>query len=249
MADRYNIIFEGEITEGQNVEDVKERMMKLLKIDERAIGIMFAGGPVVVRKDVDQTTGQRYEKVFNAAGAKCRLEPKDTPPDPSLTDLEDWDYAADKTPTFTGTDDSAAEESVDWSEYEDESAPTTAIPAREQTTVGYVETFDGGQMILSNVETIPGREIVEHFGLVSGSTIRAKHVGKDIMASLKNLVGGELKGYTKLLQESREQAIDRMVAQARQLGANAIVNIRFSTSSVAQGAAELYAYGTAVRVV
>jgi uncharacterized protein YbjQ (UPF0145 family) len=103
-------------------------------------------------------------------------------------------------------------------------------------------------MIITNIETVPGKNIVEHFGLVSGSTIRAKHVGRDIMASLKNLVGGELKGYTQLLQESRQQALDRMVDQARQLGANAIINVRFSTSSVAQGAAELYAYGTAVFV-
>jgi len=103
-------------------------------------------------------------------------------------------------------------------------------------------------MIITNIETVPGKNIVEHFGLVSGSTIRAKHVGRDIVASLKNLVGGELKGYTQLLQESRQQALDRMVDQARQLGANAIVNVRFSTSSVAQGAAELYAYGTAVRI-
>ena len=103
-------------------------------------------------------------------------------------------------------------------------------------------------MIITNVETVPGKTIVEHFGLVSGNTIRAKHVGRDLMASLKNLVGGELKGYTQLLNESRSQAVERMVAQAEQLGANAIVNVRFSTSSVAQGAAELYAYGTAVRV-
>lgn len=103
-------------------------------------------------------------------------------------------------------------------------------------------------MIITNIETVPGKTIVEHFGLVSGSTIRAKHIGRDIMASLKNLVGGELKGYTQLLQESRNQAIDRMTEHARQMGANAIVNVRFSTSSVAQGAAELYAYGTAVRV-
>ncbi len=102
--------------------------------------------------------------------------------------------------------------------------------------------------ILTNVETVPGKQIVEHFGLVSGSTIRAKNIGRDFMASLKNIVGGELKGYTQLLQESRRQAMERMIEQARQLGANAVVNIRFSTSSVAQGAAELYAYGTAVRV-
>ena len=103
-------------------------------------------------------------------------------------------------------------------------------------------------MIITNIETVPGKNIIEHFGLVAGSTIRAKYVGRDIMASLKNLVGGELKGYTQLLQESRQQALDRMVDQARQLGANAIINVRFSTSSVAQGAAELYAYGTAVLV-
>ena len=103
-------------------------------------------------------------------------------------------------------------------------------------------------MVITNIETIPGKTVVEHFGLVSGSTIRAKHIGRDLMASLKNLVGGELKGYTQLLQESRRQAMDRMVAQATQMGANAIVNVRFSTSSVAQGAAELYAYGTAVKV-
>jgi uncharacterized protein YbjQ (UPF0145 family) len=103
-------------------------------------------------------------------------------------------------------------------------------------------------MIITNIETVPGKNIIEHFGLVAGSTIRAKHIGRDIMASLKNLVGGELKGYTQLLQESRQQALDRMVDQARQLGANAIINVRFSTSSVAQGAAELYAYGTAVLV-
>jgi uncharacterized protein YbjQ (UPF0145 family) len=103
-------------------------------------------------------------------------------------------------------------------------------------------------MIITNIETVPGKTIVEHFGLVSGSTIRAKHVGRDFMAGLKNLVGGELKGYTQLLHESRQQAIDRMVEQARRLGANAVVNVRFSTSSVAQGAAELYAYGTAVHV-
>ena len=103
-------------------------------------------------------------------------------------------------------------------------------------------------MNITNVETVPGQQIVEHFGLVSGSAIRAKHIGRDIMAGLKNIVGGELKGYTELLQESRSQALERMIDQATQLGANAIVNVRFSTSSVAQGAAELYVYGTAVRV-
>lgn len=103
-------------------------------------------------------------------------------------------------------------------------------------------------MILTTMESVPGKKIIEHFGMVSGSTIRAKHIGKDLLAGLKNIVGGELKGYTELLQESRRESIDRMKQQADQLGANAIINIRFSTSSVAQGAAELYSYGTAVRI-
>ncbi|MBW1839061.1 MAG: YbjQ family protein [Deltaproteobacteria bacterium] len=103
-------------------------------------------------------------------------------------------------------------------------------------------------MMLTNMESVPGKTIVEHFGLVSGSTVRAKHVGKDILAGLKNIIGGELKGYTELLQESRLQSTNRMIKQAQQLGANAIVNVRYATSSVAQGAAELYVYGTAVRI-
>jgi uncharacterized protein YbjQ (UPF0145 family) len=103
-------------------------------------------------------------------------------------------------------------------------------------------------VLLTNTEYVPGKTIVEYFGLVSGSTVRAKHVGKDIMASLKNIVGGELKGYSELLQDARKEATDRMIEQARQLGANAVVNVRYATSSVAQGASELYVYGTAVRI-
>ena len=101
-------------------------------------------------------------------------------------------------------------------------------------------------MLLTNLEIVPGKEVVKHLGLVNGSTVRAKHVGRDFMAGLKNLVGGELKGYTELLQESREEAIERMIVQADAIGANAILNIRFSTSSIASGASELYTYGTAV---
>ncbi|MGB8222384.1 MAG: YbjQ family protein [Polyangiales bacterium] len=103
-------------------------------------------------------------------------------------------------------------------------------------------------MILTNIDSVPGKQIVQHFGLVQGSTIRAKHIGRDFAAGLKNIVGGELKGYTELLQESRAEATSRMVDEARGLGANAIVNVRFTTSSVAQGASEILAYGTAVVV-
>lgn len=103
-------------------------------------------------------------------------------------------------------------------------------------------------MMISNTQEIPGKKIVQFYGVVSGSTVRAKHIGRDIMAGLKNVVGGELTGYTELLSEARGEAIRRMSYQAEEAGANAIVNVRFATSSVAQGAAELFAYGTAVLV-
>ncbi len=102
------------------------------------------------------------------------------------------------------------------------------------------------QIALSNIETIPGRTIIQSLGVVTGSTVRAKHIGKDIMAGFKNIVGGELKGYTELLQESRNEALQRLVLDAAQRGANAVVNVRFATSAIAGGAAELFAYGTAV---
>ncbi len=101
-------------------------------------------------------------------------------------------------------------------------------------------------MLISNIETLPGRHIVKHLGLVQGSTVRAKHVGRDIMASFKNILGGELVGYTELMSEARDEATQRMLKQAEGIGANGVINVRFATSSVAQGAAELFAYGTAV---
>ena len=101
-------------------------------------------------------------------------------------------------------------------------------------------------MLISNMEIVPGRTVVQHLGLVQGSTVRAKHIGRDFMAGLKNIVGGELKGYTELLEDARNEATERMKKQAAAIGANAVLNVRFSTSSVAQGAAELFVYGTAV---
>lgn len=103
-------------------------------------------------------------------------------------------------------------------------------------------------MLISNLETVPGLRIVKHLGLVQGNTVRAKHVGRDLLAGLKNIVGGELSAYTELLQEAREEATARMVAQAEAIGANAVLNVRFATSSVTAGAAELFVYGTAVVV-
>lgn len=100
-------------------------------------------------------------------------------------------------------------------------------------------------MIVVNTETVPGRRVTSLLGLVQGNTVRAKHLGRDVAAGLKNIVGGELKGYSELLTESRRQALERMLAQATELGANAVVNVRFSTSAVTSGAAELYCYGTA----
>lgn len=103
-------------------------------------------------------------------------------------------------------------------------------------------------MLVTNIEVIPNVKIIGHCGLVSGSTVRAKNVGKDFLAGLKNIVGGELVSYTELLEEARTEALSRMKSQARKLGANAIINVRLATSSVAAGAAEVYAYGTAVKI-
>jgi len=103
-------------------------------------------------------------------------------------------------------------------------------------------------MEITNIEIIPGKKIVAHYGLVCGSTVRSKNAFKDVGASFKNMFGGELKSYTKLLDETRQEAVSRLTTQAADLGANAVVNVRFATSDVAAGAAEIYAYGTAVKV-
>jgi uncharacterized protein YbjQ (UPF0145 family) len=103
-------------------------------------------------------------------------------------------------------------------------------------------------MILSTTETIPNREITEILGIARGSTVRARNIGRDIFAGLKNIVGGEIDEYTKLQAESREQALQRMVQDAERLNADAIVNIRLATSMVMQGASEILAYGTAVKL-
>lgn len=200
----YNIIFSGKTVPGKSLSDIRERLMELLKTNEKGIDRFFSGKPIIIRENLDFESAERVKQTFEKAGAVCTLEPVNV--------------SDEKTP------------------------PQTLVAQR------YVKTPDGKNMIITNIETVPGKMIVDHFGLVSGSTIRAKHVGRDLMASLKNLVGGELKGYTELLQESRKQALVRMIEEASKLGANAVVNVRFSTSSVAQGAAELYVYGTAVRV-
>lgn len=103
-------------------------------------------------------------------------------------------------------------------------------------------------IMITNTETIAGKVITQNLGVVGGSTVRAKHVGKDIGAFFKNIGGGELKAYTELLEESRSEAIARMIADAQGRNADAVVNVRFATSAVTAGAAELFAYGTAVKV-
>lgn len=103
-------------------------------------------------------------------------------------------------------------------------------------------------MIITTTETVPGREITEALGIARGSTVRARNVGRDIFAGLKNLVGGEIDEYTKLQAYAREQAMQRMEQDAQQLGADAIVNVRFTTAMIMQGAAEILAYGTAVKL-
>ncbi len=103
-------------------------------------------------------------------------------------------------------------------------------------------------MLLSTTDKIEGRTIIRNLGLVKGNTIRARHIGRDIMAILRNIVGGEITDYTKMMAESREQALDRMIEDAQKLGANAVVRLSFSTSMIMQNASEILAYGTAVVV-
>jgi uncharacterized protein YbjQ (UPF0145 family) len=103
-------------------------------------------------------------------------------------------------------------------------------------------------MLLSTTNTIEGKKIVKHLGIAKGNTIRARHIGRDIMAILRHIVGGEITDYTKMMAESREQALDRMVEDAQKLGANAVVKVSFSTSMIMGGASEILAYGTAVVV-
>jgi uncharacterized protein YbjQ (UPF0145 family) len=232
MAERrFDLVFRGEVGPGQDPEAVKRKLASMLKLDSGRVETLFTGDPVVVKKGLDRETAAKYQQAIGRTGAVCEVtdgSPSDAGPAP----------AADRSPDRPEIppDPSPAE-------------PEGAVPPPEPAAVsGKKMPMRPGVFILTNIETVPGREIVEHFGLVSGSTIRAKHLGRDFMAGLKNLVGGELKGYTELLQDSRKQAIDRMREEARKLGANAVINVRFSTSAVAQGAAELYVYGTAVRV-
>ena len=103
-------------------------------------------------------------------------------------------------------------------------------------------------MIVVTTPDLPGREIAEVLDIVRGSTVRARHIGRDIFAGLKNIVGGEIHGYTELMSDAREQALDRMIADAADLGADAVINVRFMTSMVMTGASEILAYGTAVKL-
>ncbi len=221
MAQLYNVIFEGRVAPGQDPVAVKQAMKTLLKIDDQGIDRIFSGQSILLKKGVNAGKAEKYRRTIEAAGGLCRIEPI------SLEASTKPDPVSDNSAAQSGP----------------------SLPPQPTSVTHYsTPTARGVKMIITNIESVPGKRIVEHFGLVSGSTIRAKHVGKDILAGFKNLVGGELKGYTDLLQESRRQAMDRMIEQAAQLGANAIVNVRFSTSSVAQVAAELYSYGTAVKV-
>lgn len=251
----FKLMFEGKIAKDRTVEEVKKNLRSLLKLDAKSVERFFSGKPIVIKKGLDQKTALKYKKALEKAGALCKIDNSDADDpqeNPNLSEdispVLPQDDLPDQTRIMTcpkcnhvqAETDICIKCGTDVKKY---------IESMETKTYHINQTFDSTEMILTNIECVPGKKIVEHYGLVSGSTIRAKHIGKDFMAGLKNLVGGELTGYTQLLQESREEAINRMKEQARQLGGNAIINIRFSTSSVAQGAAELYAYGTAVKVI
>jgi uncharacterized protein YbjQ (UPF0145 family) len=227
MSDRFNVVFKGELLPGVDPAEARKTVAQLLKVDAAKAEQLLGGQPTVLRRDVDLQTAEKIQRALQNAGAAC--------------ELASLDGEAPSTETAPGDAPSAPPQA--------DGVPGGEGISDKEVVNHYFETEDGHQMVVTNIETIPGKTIVEHFGLVSGSTIRAKHIGRDLMASLKNLVGGELKGYTQLMAESRSQATERMIAQARQIGANAIINVRYSTSSVAQGAAELYAYGTAVKFI
>ncbi len=265
MAEKqYNLVFEGQIVEGAAADKVKRNLAALLKREPGEIQHLFTGDPIVIKRNMSPEKAKKYKAAFEKAGGVCRLE--------AAGGEKSVELAAKKSPSPTSapseTDSkptpAAAEEMIACPKCNYRQKPSRACimcgmsfadrpdppptPAPAPKNRPAPTPLRSGELLLTNLEFVPGRTVAEHFGLVSGNTIRAKNIGRDIMASIKNIFGGELKGYTQLLQESREEALDRMKAQARQLGANAVVNVRFSTSSLAQGAAELYAYGTAVRV-
>jgi hypothetical protein len=160
MSDRYHVVFEGEVVSGKHVEAVKKELMRMLKVDEQGVDRLFAGRSVIVRKNVDAGTAEKYQDAFYAAGAICKLQ------------------AADG----EGSESDGGQQG----ENDGNAGRRPAISSAAKT----VATAVRNGVILTNIETVPGKEIVEHFGLVSGSTIRAKHVGRDIMAGFKNHVGG-----------------------------------------------------------
>lgn len=325
MTDQtYTLIFEGNITEEHCAAKVKKNLASLLKKEVKEIEPLFAGTPVVIKKEMTRATAEKYRAAVIRAGALCRTEPplnrKNGTPETDAPETRSVKAQPAEPPPKTPPEKSPADPAQTPAPQESSPAkPDGHIPIKpadpfelidcpscqckqrqaekclkcgavldpeavESVEAGMIhcpackykqkrgekcincgvdiqgfkttqmrrklrqKKLSGDEMILTNIELIPGWEIVEHYGLVWGNTIRAKHIGKDILASIKNFFGGELTAYTQLLQESRAEAVERMKAQARELGANAIVNIRFSTSSVAQGAAELCAYGTAVRI-
>ncbi len=264
MADQtYTLIFEGNIAEGHNVAEVKTNLASLLKKDIEEIELLFSGKPVVIKKEMTRATAEKCRRAFIRAGALCRIEPADPSERIHCPSCRYRQRQAEKCLKCGAVLGPEAVESVEagmihcpackYKQERGEKCINCGVDIQGFKTTQMrrklrQKKLSGDEMILTSIELIPGWEIIEHYGLVSGHTIRAKHIGKDILTSLKNLFGGELTAYTQLLQESRDEAVERMKAQARDLGANAIVNIRFSTSSVAQGAAELYAYGTAVRI-
>jgi uncharacterized protein YbjQ (UPF0145 family) len=264
MAEKqYNLVFEGQIAEGAAPDKVKRNLASLLKRKPEEIQHLFTGDPIVIKRNMPPEKAKKYKSAFEKAGGVCRLE--------AAGEEKPAELAAKKSPPPAPAPDEEAAKPLPAAPEEMIACPkcnyrqkpsrscimcgmsfedkpdTPPIPAAAPSSARPAP-LRSGELLLTNLEFIPGRAVAEHFGLVSGNTIRAKNIGRDILASIKNIFGGELKGYTALLQEAREEALDRMKAQARQLGANAVVNVRFSTSSLAQGAAELYAYGTAVRV-
>jgi len=166
MAEKFNVVFNGKTEPNQDIEDVKQRLATVLKLDPPGIARLFGGSAVTIKKNVDAATAEKYNQAFKGSGAVCIIEPVGV-----VTQPTSGPKAGTGSPPQT------------------QPSPSGAAPHAP-----FKKSFHGGKMIITNIETVPGRTISEHFGLVSGSTIRAKPVCREIMASLNNLGGGELKG-------------------------------------------------------
>lgn len=290
MTDQFDVIFDGELLPESDLETVRSRLAKILKLDPAGLERLFSRAPLVIRKAVDAPTARAIEKALTGAGAACRLvsaaeasaaAPVAPPPLSAVEAIEarnaEASVSADEPearPLESGAEEDEIEETVLLSDLPPEAMDDAGAGASPPGGDGaddyektvfledlpdeaeeYEETvfmppdFDAetaAAVLVTTLDMVPGRRIVRHCGLVSGSTVRARLRGKGLRGGAKSAAGGELRGATALMQEAREEAIQRMIEEARALGANAVVATRFAAAALAEGATEVLVYGTAL---